>query len=577
MSLKLSPEARSILRAVQGEIRKRLILRGSEAYLERFRPTSLSDEILRRQAYLKDAFKTLKPEVRRHIGRVRPLTFRREYLHDRILIVEPAEVEAAERLGLCDVSTNPEDGWDYELVLSTVGYGIEVELKPEAIAPELYVLPLWEGRETLKALSDIARITNKESVAAQILAEVEKLREPMGRAQLIENLDELVAEKEGELNRIIGERLERFSLTLNGKELLNFLSRLREGDYDAMLAGFDGIRDEVEALVSQKEGELSGELGVPVEIFSRDGLYPIRASPEGIEKLRRGLERDLKVELYLRSREIAAEVKPLLPALKEEIKEVYELDFLSAVMDFTSGFSFPILHDGGTAFIGGRHLFIEDPQPVSYAIGKRPQGFQVAGAERIGDEDVVILTGANSGGKTSLLELMAQVIILTHMGLPVPAEMAWVEPVEELFFFRRKRSSYGAGAFETALKSFVRALRGSGRKVLLIDEFEAITEPGAAVKIIGKLLEVAHGKGFRVVIVSHLGEDLRKALPFARVDGIEARGLDEGLNLVVDRQPVFGRLGRSTPELIVERLAKKARGEESEIFRRVLDAFDRGG
>lgn len=188
-------------------------------------------------------------------------------------------------------------------------------------------------------------------------------------------------------------------------------------------------------------------------------------------------------------------------------------------------------------------------------------------------ENVVILTGANSGGKTSLLELITQVSILAHMGFPVPAERARVGVLDELFFFRRKRSVYGAGAFETALRSFVRSLRGKGNKLILIDEFEAITEPGAAVKIIGELLKVAHEKGFHVVIVSHLGEDLKKELPFARVDGIEAKGLDENLNLIVDRQPVFGRLGRSTPELIVERLARKARGAEKEIYERVLRKF----
>lgn len=182
-------------------------------------------------------------------------------------------------------------------------------------------------------------------------------------------------------------------------------------------------------------------------------------------------------------------------------------------------------------------------------------------------ENVVILTGANSGGKTSLLELITQVSILAHMGFPVPAERARVGVLDELFFFRRKRSVYGAGAFETALRSFVRSLRGKGNKLILIDEFEAITEPGAAVKIIGELLKVAHEKGFHVVIVSHLGEDLKKELPFARVDGIEAKGLDENLNLIVDRQPVFGRLGRSTPELIVERLARKARGRKKRYTR----------
>jgi len=188
-------------------------------------------------------------------------------------------------------------------------------------------------------------------------------------------------------------------------------------------------------------------------------------------------------------------------------------------------------------------------------------------------ERVVILTGANSGGKTSLLELISQIVILAHMGFPVPAEKAWVEPLDELFFFRRKRSSYGAGAFETALRSFARSLAKEGKKLILIDEFEAITEPGAAVKIIGELLKIAHEREFYVVIVSHLGEDLKRELPFARVDGIEAQGLDENLNLIVDRQPKFGVLGKSTPELIVERLAKKKRGKEKEIFERVWKAF----
>jgi dsDNA-specific endonuclease/ATPase MutS2 len=95
------------------------------------------------------------------------------------------------------------------------------------------------------------------------------------------------------------------------------------------------------------------------------------------------------------------------------------------------------------------------------------------------------------------------------------------------------------------------------------------------VKIIGELLKVAGEKRFMVVIVSHLGEDLKKELPFARVDGIEARGLDESLDLIVDRQPVFGKIGRSTPELIVERLARKARGKNRKIYERILASFGR--
>jgi len=461
-------------------------------------------------------------------------------------------------------------------VLSTTGYGIDVELTPSQIAPELYVMPLWENRGTLEALAEIGRLTGGSSVAGEILRALEPLGEVMTKKKLLDELEEIVAEKEKMLNEKISEKLEKFSLTLSGKELLNFLGELKEGNYEAIFRHFGEVEGEILDMINEAERELTEKLGVTVELFSREDLYPVSVPPERVELLRERLERELKVELYLRSREIAERVLPLLQSLRLELGRVHELDFLRAVKEFTANFSFPKLWKGGMAFINGRHLFIENPQPVSYAVGKVPEGFSVPGIENIHGERIVILTGANSGGKTSLLELMTQIALLAHMGFPVPAERAWIEPLEELFFFRRKRSAYGAGAFETALRSFVRALRGEGRKLILIDEFEAITEPGAAVKIIGELLKIAHEKGFYVVIVSHLGEDLKKELPFARVDGIEAKGLDENLNLVVDRQPVFGKLGRSTPELIVESLAKRKRGKEREIFERVLRAFREG-
>ncbi|ASI98750.1 P-loop NTPase family protein [Thermococcus celer] len=573
MTLRLNREAKEVYRSIRGEIERRLILPESSSFLERFEPTSDGKEILRRQAYFKERLSKIGLGLGEWIGRVKPIKFRRDYLHDRILIVDENEVEKAQKLGLCEVSTTPEDAEGYPLVLSTVGYGLDVELTPSQIAPELYVMPLWENRETLEALARIGELTGEGSVASEVLRGLGELEGVMERRRLLDGLEELVAEKERELNGAIEEKLERFSLTLSGRELLDFLGELKSGNYEAVFRHFGEVEGEILDLINGAERELSERLGITVELFSREELYPVTVPPERVELLRDALERELRVELYLKSREVLERIMPLLPKLREELNRVHELDFLLAVKGFTGGFSFPDLWRGGIAFLNGRHLFIENPQPVSYVVGRRPAGFSVEGSEQIGGEGVVILTGANSGGKTSLLELISQVTILAHMGFPVPAERAWVEPLDEVFFFRRKRSVYGAGAFETALRSFVRALRGEGRKLILIDEFEAITEPGAAVRIIGELLKIAHERGFYVVIVSHLGDDLRKELPFARVDGIEAKGLDENLNLIVDRQPVFGRLGRSTPELIVESLARRKRGKEREIFERVLRAF----
>ncbi len=509
------------------------------------------------------------------ISKVKPIKFKREFLSDRVILVDESEVEQAEALNLCHVTTDSDEAREYPIVLSTTGYGIDVELKPQDVAPELYVIPLWENRETLEALAELGRIIGKESVAEKILNALGEFESVNARGQLLENLDEMIAEKEHWLNERISEKLENFSLTLSGKELLNFLAQLREGNYEAIFSHFTGIEEGIIELVNEAERELSDALGFTVELFQRDELYPIRVPPERVEELRQFLERELALERYLKAREIVEKIGPLIPELKKELENIHELDFLLAVKEFTEGFTFPEVWDGGVAFTRGRHLFIENPQPVSYVVGRKPPEFAVPGSENVGDEDVVILTGANSGGKTSLLELITQVEILFHMGFPVPAERAWVEPLDELFFFRRKRSTYGAGAFETALKSFVRALRGKGRKLILIDEFEAITEPGAAVKIIGELLKVAQERGFKVVIVSHLGGELKERLHFARVDGIEAKGLDENLNLIVDRQPVFGKLGRSTPELIVERLARKGKGKDRDIYERILASFGR--
>ena len=563
--MKLNPEAKAIYKGIRDEIKSRIQLKESLVYLEKFSPTNNKEEIIGRQKYLKKNLPKIRPELKEFLAKIRPIRFRRDYLHDRLLVVDDSELEKARALEVCDVSSEPLDG--YTIILGTIGYGIDVSLSIAEIAPELYILPLWENKDVLKALSNIKALLGEDSVSNEILVHLREIENVMKKRKLLSELDEIVREEEKRLNERIEELLKEFSLTLSGKDLLDFLKKLKEGDYESIFSHFSQVENKILEEMVKSEERLSNLLEIDVEIFSRESLYPVEVPTERIEAMGSELEREIKMEIYLKSREVLRKIRPLIPQLREELKRAYELEFLRAVSEFTQGFTFPELIDGGIGFINGRHLFIRNPQPVSYAVG------EVAHLNGLNGERVVILTGANSGGKTSLLELISQIVILAHMGFPVPAEKAWIEPLDELFFFRRKRSSYGAGTFETALRSFARSLVKEDKKLILIDEFEAITEPGAAVKIIGELLKIAHEREFYVVIVSHLGEDLKRELPFARVDGIEARGLDENLNLIVDRQPKFGVLGKSTPELIVERLAKKKRGKEKEIFERVWEAF----
>lgn len=58
-----------------------------------------------------------------------------------------------------------------------------------------------------------------------------------------------------------------------------------------------------------------------------------------------------------------------------------------------------------------------------------------------------------------------------------------------------------------------------------------------------------------------------------RVDGIEAEGLDAELNLVVDRNPRYNYIARSTPELIVERLARRTEGNQKIFYEKLRNKF----
>ena len=72
------------------------------------------------------------------------------------------------------------------------------------------------------------------------------------------------------------------------------------------------------------------------------------------------------------------------------------------------------------------------------------------------------------------------------------------------------------------------------------------------------------------MFVSHLAAEIREMADYdVPVDGIEAKGLENG-ELVVNRSPVKNHLARSTPELIVEKLAGDSDGE---FYDRLLKKF----
>ena len=305
-----------------------------------------------------------------------------------------------------------------------------------------------------------------------------------------------------------------------------------------------------------------GETGV-------DATHVREAAPEGardatdfVNEALRALSGDRREAVEEREREVRVELQGAVADAREDVDRAvaavddvaFELSLarFAAAFDLTS----PAFVEDAVAVEGARNLTLaareaeESVQPIRYALGEHDLGAP-------GQERVSVLTGANSGGKTTLLETLCQVVLLAHMGLPVPAEYAAVGRFDSVVFHRR-HASFNAGVLESTLRNVVPPLTAEGRTLMLVDEFEAITEPGSAAELLHGLVTLSVEKAALGTFVTHLADDLEPLPSTARVDGIFAEGLTPDLELEVDYQPRFGEVGRSTPEFIVSRLVANA-------------------
>ena len=399
----------------------------------------------------------------------------------------------------------------------------------------------------------------------------------LGKA--LQKLDPLLTSALNEANQRMNRALEASSLTLSGQELIKLvsggieikdllakeLSRIYKGEIEV-------VKEELaEKLRFQKQEKLMLD-----SLFADEISYPLKADQAQLQFFKQKLNMALEKTRLVRKRELAKTLSTFREPVERLIREVLDFDLGFSIACFSANFKLKLpklITETGIGFKAGENLFLKarhrEIDPVSYSVGTT--GFSPAGLE----SKVVLLSGVNSGGKTSLLELLAQCVILGYMGFPVPAKELELGPVEEFYYFGKSKGTLDAGAFETTLRQFSVLSEASG-KLVLADELESITEPGASARIIAGILEyLSRNEQSLGIFVSHLSElILENTEAEIRVDGIEAEGLDSHLELIVNRNPVYNHIARSTPELIVERLLRKTTGKEQEFYAHLKDKFE---
>ncbi|MFY9199925.1 MAG: endonuclease MutS2 [Methanosarcina flavescens] len=397
----------------------------------------------------------------------------------------------------------------------------------------------------------------------------------------LQNLDSVLTSALNEANQRMNRTLEASSLTLSGQELIKLVSGGIEIK-DLLAKELNRIyKTEIEAVkeeIADKLGLQKQEKLMLESLFPDEISYPLSVDQSQLQLLRQKLNNSLEKTRLARKRELAKTLSAFHQPVEKLVREILDFDLGFSIACFSAKFQLKLprlIRETGIGFEAGENLFLKarhgEIDPVSYSIGKT--GFSPAGLEN----RVVLLSGVNSGGKTSLLELLAQCVILGYMGFPVPAKELELGPVEEFYYFGKSKGTLDAGAFETTLKQFSVLSEASG-KLVLADELESITEPGASARIIAGILEyLTRNEQSLGIFVSHLSElILENTGAEVRIDGIEADGLDSNLELIVNRNPVYNRIARSTPELIVERLLRKTTGKEQQFYSHLKDKFKTG-
>jgi DNA mismatch repair protein MutS2 len=297
-----------------------------------------------------------------------------------------------------------------------------------------------------------------------------------------------------------------------------------------------------------------------------NAVIPFSFSSSVIKSISENMRKRSAQDSYETYLKVSSELEQYLDVLGKIGAQLFELGLIVSLYEFSKAYdlNFCEVVDEGVGFIGSRNIFLVQEQikgnikiqSVDYSLGKT--SLEIFGAKT---SSVVLLTGANSGGKTTLLMTIAQIVIMNLLGLPVPAKKAEAL-VAGIYLFRR-RTVRKLGSLEHALKSMTPILTRRGKKLILMDEFEALTEPKAIARIIAAFMNNLRKQSL-ALFVTHLAVDIIPHINVDyRIDGIEATGVDGEGNLIVNRQPTFNKLGTSSPELIVEKLKKTTKNKRA--------------
>ncbi|MFC6719541.1 helix-hairpin-helix domain-containing protein [Natrialbaceae archaeon GCM10025810] len=608
--------AREIYRDLLSLLQARTVTRYAAQRLETIYPSPCRSRIEEVRAFTEAAIeRDPDPRVREALEGVEPLERPGDVrVRERCLATTDAERYAQARDAIPELSVEVvEDaqglaelarGYATVVALDEEFAGVavdgDVQVQPDALENPADVVPerplafFARNRDRIRAAIHVHRAADLASLDGLDESDLEALEDGLARLSedgtvagdeeldrlttAVDDLDAAAGTAESVANDRLREAIREQDVTIEGADLLSLVER--GAGVDSLLSR--ELADEYAAAIETAREHLvdaldldPGEAELARRAFGEEPTFPVERDEDALSRLREELTATKERRAARLKRELAADLADRRKAAETLVREALELDVELAVARFARDLECTMPEfvwddadeergDGtggssvGFEIEGGRSPLLEEPlseiDPVDYEV-----------------RGVALLSGVNSGGKTSTLDLVASVVVLAHMGLPVPADQVTLRRFDDLHYHAKTQGTLDAGAFEATVRQFADLAEGGEGSLVLVDELESITEPGASAKIIAGILEALHENGATAVFVSHLADEIREMAGFdVTVDGIEAVGLVNG-ELEVNRSPVKDHLARSTPELIVEKLAGDS---ELGFYDRLLEKFD---
>ncbi|WP_265109276.1 MutS-related protein [Halosolutus halophilus] len=597
--------AREVYREVLGLLKGRTVTDYAAQRLETVYPSPSRSRIEEVQAFAADAIdRDYDATVLDALEGVEPLATPGDVrVRERCLATTDAERYAEAREAIPELSVEVvEDaqglaelarGYSTVIALDESFAGVtvdgEVQVRPDALETPAEVVPerplafFARNRDRLQAAIAVHRAADLDPACdldalADGLSRLDEDGTVAGDDELdrlttaVDDLDAATGTAESIANDRLREAIREKDVTIEGSDLLSLVER--GAGVDSLLSR--ELADEYAAAVESARQHLiealdldQGEAEIARRAFGDEPTFPVERDEDAIGRLREELTATKERRAGRLKRDLAADLADQRDGARRLVRDALELDVELAIARFAREYECtmpefvwePSGTEGepaGFAIEGGRSPLLDEPlaaiDPVDYAVS-----------------GVALLSGVNSGGKTSTLDLVASVVVLAHMGLPVPAEDVCLRRFDDFHYHAKTQGTLDAGAFESTVREFADLAQGGEGSLVLVDELESITEPGASAKIIAGILEALSENGATAVFVSHLAGEIREMADYdVTVDGIEAVGLVDG-ELEVNRSPVKDHLARSTPELIVEKLAGE---REARFYDRLLEKFE---